>query len=214
MIKKMIISGLIGLSAVSFVACSDDGSSSSSGGSSVKSGTFSDSKVEGLSYSTQTQKGDTDAKGTFKYKDGEEVVFKIGGITLGNAKGQSDMTPVTLVGTNYSDPKVVKILQFLQSIDSDHNASNGIKVDDALVAGAESETTHFTKDNVDLESLYTKLSVKKEHQVTKDAAVAHFKKTLDEMHKPANAKEFSIIKGVYQSGTTILDITSSGVINS
>jgi len=211
MIKKIIISGLIGLSAVSFVACSDDGGDSSGGG--VKSGTFSDSEVEGLSYSTPSQKGYTDANGTFKYNDGEEVTFKIGGITLGKSKAQSDMTPVTLVGTNYNDPKVVKILQFLQSIDSDNNASNGITISDAFRADAERESIDFTTD-VDLKVLYTGLKVKKEHQVSKDDALSHFKKTLDKIHKPANAKEFSIIKGVYQDGTTIIDITSSGIVNS
>jgi len=216
MIKKIIISGLIGLSAVSFVACSDDGSDSSEG--TVKSGTFSDSVVEGLSYTTSSsQKGVTDAKGTFKYKDGETVEFKIGGIELGFAKAQTYMTPVTLISyrgdTNYNNSYVVYMLQFLQSIDSDHNASNGIKISDELRAGAEAETISFGAD-VDLNELYERLSVKKEHQVTKDAAVAHFKKTLDEIHKPANPKEFSIIKGIYQDGTTILDITSSGVINS
>jgi hypothetical protein len=212
MIKKIIISGLI---AISFVACGDDGGNSLGGG--VKSGTFSDSVVEGLAYSTSSQNGVTDAKGTFKYKDGETVEFKIGGIELGFAKAQTYMTPVTLISyrgdTNYNNSYVVYMLQFLQSIDSDHNASNGIKISDELRAGAEAETISFGAD-VDLNELYERLSVKKEHQVTKDAAVAHFKKTLDEIHKPANPKEFSIIKGVYQDGTTILDITSSGVINS
>jgi hypothetical protein len=210
MIKKIIISGLIGLMAISFVACSVKDEDSD-----VKSGTFSDSKVKGLSYSTTSQSGDTDAKGTFKYKDGEEVTFKIGGITLGKAKAQSDMTPMTLVGpdADINNTKVIKILQFLQSIDSDHNASNGITITDAFRESAKSDTTHFTTDEVNLESLFTKLDVKKEHQASETDAKKHFQKTLYEIKKK-NTTGFAIIEGVYQDGNTILDITNTGAMKS
>ena len=223
MIKKIIISGLIGLSAISFVACSDDTSTSNdgnsngggSGQSDVKSGIFSDSEVEGLSYSTPSQKGDTDAKGTFKYKDGESVEFKIGGITLGKAKAQEDMTPVTLIGTNYNDPKVVKILQFLQSIDSDHNPSNGITISKDFITKAKNNTNDFTKDlgTLDIAGLLTGLGITA--QVTKKNAITHFKKTLEEIHDKhkKSATGFAIIEDVYQDGTTILDINAKGVIN-
>jgi hypothetical protein len=125
------------------------------------------------------------------------------------------MTPTTLVGpdADINNAKVIKILQFLQSIDSDHNASNGITISDAFISGAESETTNLTTDDFNLTDLFTRLSVEEEHQVKIEDAKKHFQKTLYEIKKK-NATGFAIIEGVYQDGNTILNITDKGVINS
>jgi hypothetical protein len=210
MIKKIIISGLIGLSAVSFVACSDDGGG---GGTEIaKEGVFLDSAVEGLSYSTPTESGITGKDGSFKYKTVEKVEFKIGSIILGSSSGQSKMSPLDLMHTAIMDDKVVNMLRFLQSIDSDHNASNGITISQAFKDKANSRPFDFNND-IDYDSLFTTLDIKEEYIVSEAKARNHFKTALDEINKPANADEFKIIKGIYQKGRQILNITSSGVIN-
>jgi hypothetical protein len=221
MIKKLIISSLI---AISFVACSSNSSSNSDGNNSddnksddnvsiEKSGIFLDSAIKGMSYSTTTKKAVTDEEGTFIYINDENITFKIGGITIGSAKAQAVMTPLTLLNTdNAAEFKVVQMLQFLQSIDSDHNASNGITISDALIADADRVSYDFTGE-VDLLDLFKSLDVKAKDQVREEDALGHFKKTLNEIHKPNYSKEFLIIAGVYEYNNTILDITSSGVIN-
>ena len=179
----------------------------------IKTGVFLDSQVTGMKYSTLTQSGFTDANGAFKYKDNEEVTFKIGGITLGKTSAKGMLSPLDLAGTlNPNDPKVVKMLQFFQSIDDDNNASNGISVSDSIKSLAQSQTADFNDSALDINALLTGLSINT--PVTAENAVSHFKKTLGKViNKPDNANEFEIVKGVYQDGDTIFEITPNGLIN-
>lgn len=97
----------------------------------LSTATFIDSPVEGLEFESATQKnGITDSKGNFIYKEGESISFHIGNLYLGTAKPKNGViTPLDLVGTTVDDPKVINILQVLQTLDSDNNASNGITID-------------------------------------------------------------------------------------
>ncbi len=116
----------------------------------VLTGIFTDSAVEGLSFSTATQSGITDAAGTFMYIAGETITFSIGGTVIGeSATASSEMTPWDLVpGTplpsttreieNLADDpdstefralnRFVNIIVFLQSLDEDANLDNGITI--------------------------------------------------------------------------------------
>lgn len=92
-----------------------------------RTGTFLDSPVEGLRYASGKY---TNADGHFRYKSGDNLTFKIGDIVLGQAKGQRLVTPVTLgeeVEVGFSNA-ASNIAQFLQSIDQDRNAENGIVI--------------------------------------------------------------------------------------
>lgn len=93
------------------------------------SGVFLDSPVSGLSYSTRGISSFTDKDGVFKYYDGEAITFYLGNTILGTAKGSSVITPLDLSG---SASGVVNRLSFLQSLDSDENAANGIEIDQAV----------------------------------------------------------------------------------
>jgi hypothetical protein len=64
-----------------------------------------------MSYSIPTEKEVTDEKGIFKYIDGEIVIFKIGGITIGSVKVQTKITPFTLLNTD--NPLEFKVVQIL-----------------------------------------------------------------------------------------------------
>ena len=109
--------------------CGGGGSSDNNGGSSTETGTFVDAPVQGLSYSTATQSGKTDVNGTYKFKKGETVTFKIGELVLGKALAKPIVTPLTLAGdTNVSNPspKAVNIARILQSLDD--NTSDTSKI--------------------------------------------------------------------------------------
>ena len=135
---KVIVTAILGLS---LIGCGGGDSSSNGRGSTIpteattKTGTFVDSPVEGLKYSTSTLSGFTDNQGRFQYKDGETVTFKIGGLELGSAKGSELITPLTL--TNESDlnnisSKSTNIARVLQSLDEEPTNSGLIKIPSSL----------------------------------------------------------------------------------
>lgn len=111
--------------------CGGGGSSGSSG---VSTATFIDSPVEGLEFESATQHGVTDTNGNFIYKEGETVTFHIGNLYLGSAAPkEGKVTPMDILKTsNISDAQVVRMLQTLQTLDSDGDASNGITIDPAV----------------------------------------------------------------------------------
>ena len=65
---------LLSISLVLLAGCGGGGGSSTV---STSTGKFIDSAVAGLSYTTTSQSGTTDANGTFQYKSGETVNFKL-----------------------------------------------------------------------------------------------------------------------------------------
>lgn len=108
-----------GSSAGTTTSSTDTSSGSSS--TTIYSGSFIDSPVQGLQYSTATQSGTTDQYGTFTYKQGETVTFKIGNVTLGQATGTDMITPLTLAGDtsiNNISLKASNIARLIQSLNT------------------------------------------------------------------------------------------------
>ncbi len=122
----------------------------------VLTGYFTDSAVEGLTYTTDTQSGVTNLNGAFTYQAGETVVFSIGDFMLGeSAAATPKMTPLNLIPDaflpttrNELSPllrnktintaeviafrKLSNMLTFLQALDYDKDASNGITIADGM----------------------------------------------------------------------------------
>lgn len=114
----------------------------------VLTGIFKDSEVSGLSYSTLTQEGITNADGQFKYKEGEIISFSLGKIELGKAVAQAEMTPVTIAktpGASIETDDVKNIAALLQTLDSDHDLSNGIEIQQEVIDAIKIESIDFTK---------------------------------------------------------------------
>ena len=133
-------------------------------------GYFTDSAVEGLTYTTETHSGITDASGTFKYEPGESVVFSIGNFVLGeSAIAAPEMTPLDLIPDAFlpttanellplmhSDKKYTpeaiafktlsNMLTFLQALDSDKDASNGITIANGIGGILEGVSIDFAED--------------------------------------------------------------------
>ena len=142
-------------SAVVLVSCG--------GGSSVASGTFTDAApVSGLQYTTATQSGTTDSKGTFYYIPGETVSFSVGSITVGQATAASALNSFSLVGMtapitslgedfNANMPELrlfqqaINISSFLQTLDSDADLSNGISIPSQAIALATNTNIKFNQ---------------------------------------------------------------------
>ena len=136
----------------------------------VLTGYFTDSAVEGLTYTTDTQSGVTDLNGAFTYQAGETVVFSIGDFMLGeSAVAAPKMTPLNLIPDaflpttrNELSPllrnkkintaeviafrKLSNMLTFLQALDYDKDASNGITIADGMGIVLEGESIDFAAE--------------------------------------------------------------------
>ena len=121
----------------------------------VAGATVIDGVVVGMSYSTSSGiTGATDFNGTFKYGLGDTVTFSIGSVVVGTISAASAMADGKLflqeiagVGLeNITDDYVEKLAIFLQTLDNDGDAYNGIVITDEMHA-------LFSDDNFDLEAI-------------------------------------------------------------
>lgn len=132
-------------------ACGDDNENRQPVGDS-RTGVFGPG-VSGVRYTTSTQSGLTDERGTFTYAAGETVAFTLGGIALGSAAGADTVNVFEVQGTtaptdaermlrelrdSFTQPfeRALNVAMFLMSIDADGNPTNGIDLtgrDDELV---------------------------------------------------------------------------------
>ncbi len=98
---------LISIFTSSIVGCSNNSSSDD-----AQTGYFADTPIEGLTYKTASQSGITDARGAFKYQEGEEITFSIGKTDLGTMKAKSKVTLYDFYSKQY-------IRQYIESDYSD-----------------------------------------------------------------------------------------------
>jgi len=123
---------LLGASSLLLSGCLSGGG----GGSDpqLSSGVFIDAPVAGLHYETTSRNGETNAEGRFEYQGSETVSFSLAGIELGSASGASQLTPLDLIegASDLSDPGVLNLSRFLQSLDADGNLSNGIEISEQI----------------------------------------------------------------------------------
>jgi hypothetical protein len=105
----------------------------------VLTGVFVDSAVQGVSYSTATQSGTTNAQGQFNYMAGEQVTFSIGSTQLPAVAAAPQVSPVDMGAGNTAT--TTNIARLLQSLDSDGNPDNGITI--PATAAATAATINF-----------------------------------------------------------------------
>lgn len=125
------------LSSMALLTACGGGGSGDSPGSATLVGQFIDSPVANVAYRTSSGlSGTTNTDGQFNYRAGDTVRLSIGQVLLGEARAGETLTPLDLVGgsSDIDHPKVVKLLQLLQTLDEDNNAGNGIRIADAVVA--------------------------------------------------------------------------------
>ena len=188
---KMFTLGRLGLCSgliVGLCACGGSGGSSSqSTSSNSKTGTFIDSPVMGLSYSSPSHSGLTNSAGEFTYTEGETVSFSLGGIALGSSIASEVVTPLDLLGAESIDDAIssglfdqlINMLVFLQSLDRDHNPNNGIDLGDLDTALANEELVFDLDQDLFLNTVYKRIVNENAGvYVTADAAKKHFADSL------------------------------------
>lgn len=190
---------LIVSTVLTLTACS--GGSSSSNSMPVKptalqtaQGIFLDSEVEGMAYRSGTLSGFTDSTGAFQYEIGKQVTFSIGDIVIGTADGADTITPLDLVesATDASDPMVINIARFLQTLDDDGDPENGITIlvsvrDLAvgLTINFDQSIDSFTDDGdvqASIATLTTVTSAGARMLISASAAQEHFNATLQSLN--------------------------------
>lgn len=104
----------------------------------VKTGVFCISPVSGLDYETPSQRGRTNERGEFLYREGETVTFSVGELVLGSGTGKAEMTPADLsfeVAGNIrriTNRKVTNISRLLLSLNPADDVETGITITDAV----------------------------------------------------------------------------------
>lgn len=123
------------------------GSSNDDDDNASETGRFVDSPVSGLHFVSAAHSGVTDAQGAFRYVEGQEIDFYLGGpggIHLGSSTGSAFVTPRDITST---DTAAINIARLLMALDADPAA--GIQLDpDAVAAAADLglEATIFSED--------------------------------------------------------------------
>ena len=130
MYKKLIFSTMLfGLMACGGSNSTSDLSQFTGSSAQTLTGQFIDSAVEGLHYETESQQGNTNERGEFNYRPGENIIFSIGSIIFPSTPVNRVITPLDIFQTNdINNLSVVNMLRLLQSLDADGNADNGIKI--------------------------------------------------------------------------------------
>ena len=160
------------------------------------SGRFIDSGVDGLEYTidlnatTLTPDAGmnlTKNGGSFDYFYGEVLLFKIGGIHIGNTPALSIVTPKDIVSfknldlnTSIYAPEVNNRVRLLMSLDSDGTPANGITISPETRAEAKNWTTpDYTLNEADFtKALNASTNDQLPKIFTKVEAETHFEQSL------------------------------------
>ena len=108
--------------------------------------------------------GYTDSNGMFRYIEGQNIKFYIGDVFIGEGQPVAKpagvsvvtdkiLTPLELVGAgaDISNPKALKIVRFLMSLDRDHNPDNGIDIDGGRIS---EYNLRLLDDNIELDTAF------------------------------------------------------------
>lgn len=113
-------------------------------------GTFTDSPVDGITYTINGVSKVTANGGKYTYFDGDTISFSLGNLELGTTKGKENITPLDMFDeediTIY-DSRVINMAKLLQSYDSDDNLENGITLSDNIKELNTSLSIDWSNDN-------------------------------------------------------------------
>ena len=122
--RKSITLSSVAVASLLLVGCG--GGSATNSSPSVGTGYYVDSAVAGVNYVCGTESGITDKKGKFTFEENKNCTFKVGDIILREVNASTLKSGITIFEDNNDTAR------FLQTLDIDGNASNGIEVSDAV----------------------------------------------------------------------------------
>jgi len=185
-------------------------------------GRFLDGPVEGLQYDSPSWTGITEVNGTYLYQAGETVTFSIGNVTLGTSWSKEIITPLDLVpdAVNTTNPVVINISQFLQSLDLDGNPANGILITSEMREILKEFTVDFTdpdfENNPQVQLMFDRLNemeIYPEEQrglISAEDAQIHLEETLAVIEEEAIAAEEALQN--IEFNATIVSPSGHGIL--
>ena len=206
--------GILAVAGGAAAAAGGGGGGGSSGGGSTPSttttyGILVDSVLVGVAYTTSSDSTVkyTGADGSFIYKTGDSVIFKVGSATIGTyntTKIATDgiVTLQDIVGvdpSNTTDTKVVNIAQFLQSLDTDNNPANGIVINQAEASKITTTIDVQTATGQELTTAVQQADTTNS-LISSDAAVTHLNTVASDTTSPTTA--ITLSDTVLNSGET------------
>ncbi|MFV1874075.1 MAG: hypothetical protein ACMZ64_12205 [Oleiphilus sp.] len=127
--KSFCTLSVISASVLGIVGCGSGGSGDSQSNT-PSTGQFIDGPVQGLSYRSNSYQGVTNFDGEFDFEPGEITVFSFADVVIGESAGASVVTPRNLSMTSSNPDRVLNVLRFLQTLDTDDDHSNGVQLPD------------------------------------------------------------------------------------
>ena len=121
--KRSIRLSSIAIASLFLVGC---GGGTSNTSSNIGTGYYVDSAIAGVDYVCGTESGTTDKKGKFTFEEDKSCTFKVGDIILREVDASILKDGITILEDNLDTAR------FLQTLDRDGNATNGIEVSDAV----------------------------------------------------------------------------------
>jgi hypothetical protein len=174
--------------ALFFIGCGGgSGSSSSSISSNTQTitGVLIDSTISGVTYTCDTTTDITSVDGKFTCPINSTVIFNIGGVKLGSIKIDfaidNIITPAKLYGlknNNITDIRVLNFIQFVQSLDSDNNATNGIDINSTVRESLLGNSLDISDANTTQNELNATLNVIGKNLISQNIALQHYIDTL------------------------------------
>ncbi len=149
----------------------------------ISTGYYVDAAVAGVEFNCTTQTGTTDENGTFTFGDNDTCTFSIGGVVLREVNASLLEDNVTILENNLT------VAQFLQTLDSDGNASNGIEIlPEAHDVLKERNSTHVPQNNAELLDIKDALQEKVPERyhgdiVSEQDAIEHLEETRAELRE-------------------------------
>ncbi|WP_297483601.1 hypothetical protein [Sulfurimonas sp.] len=168
-------------------------------------GYYLDSAVAGVNYTCGSQTGTTGADGAFTFEKGKDCTFSAAGIPLKTVSADDLTNQAKIVENN------VTVARFLQSIDSDGNASNGIQITDkvlkALTAALKNSNIKkaVPKDTTDLQVVVDQIK-------QQDTAFNGKVKTISEAEEHLQTTQKSVVKNLLAGKTFYVVASEDGAI--
>ena len=157
------------------------GCGSSSGATNTGKAYYVDSAVEGVSYTCGTQQGTTDNQGAFIFEKGKSCRFYVGDILLKEVP-VSDLADGKKIIED--DPTIAS---FLQTLDIDGDAQNGILIKKEIVNALKTNNIkEIPKTETELTDMWSSLkqeNIYKGRLIDKEKAMAHVEKTKNNLQK-------------------------------
>ncbi len=149
---------LVLLSTVLLAACgSDDDETPIAQEDGV--GFFIDSPVQGLTYSSTSHQGITDAYGRFNYEAGEVITFSFGDIQLPAVTASKAIHISDLFANGMDDEQTINLARLMLALDSDADSDNGIQLSaDAVLTDNTGPLASLTFTDAGFTALATEIS--------------------------------------------------------